>query len=69
MSDQEPFIDPGDGRVRCVSCVHFRPDPMGGGGIGECVINAHIRRPNSPLLYPRALRICEEREAIRTNDG
>lgn len=69
VHNQAPCIDWDHGRVRCANCAHFRPDPMGGGGIGDCTIDAKASRPPAPLLYPRALRRCKEYKAARTSNG
>ena len=54
--------------VQCSTCVHWTPDPLGGGGIGKCATGADAeswsaqdRRSVSP--WPNAPRHCTGWEA------
>jgi hypothetical protein len=50
--------------VRCAECAHYRPDPLGWGGMGECVIAAPASlRPGS--LWPGSEVECEQWVALQ----
>ncbi len=50
------------GAVKCILCVHFKPDACGSGGIGSCgngiefTVEAGRHRP----LYPNSWRHCDK---------
>ena len=48
--------------VQCADCRHFIPDPIGGGGIGDCSREIKQRKP----YWPNAERMCSTYRFIST---